>query len=314
MKYEKAKIDIADHVGRIGCSQLAGALGVSDWKDASINALRSFRGEPIPEPDEATRERMELGTWYEDPTARLAAKRLGLKIKRDTFAHWRADIPELICHPDRLIVGGFRGVKNVALEIKTASTFAKNWGDEWTDDIPTQYLMQCIGYVICGVAEAVLLAAFKSDSIRYYWVHPTKETVEQVAQAFLKWLENARNPEWIPMPTDPEETKKQYPFLVKEGKKEASFELFATVGEAGSGDHACHGGKQDAHVRRREDRISGRAQGFPNIQQGTGTEGFPSVVRRQILQTGFIQRLSEVGEKKWQIISRILKLSSQHQP
>lgn len=231
MKYEKAKIDIADHVGRIGCSQLAGALGVSDWKDASINALRSFRGEPIPEPDEATRERMELGTWYEDPTARLAAKRLGLKIKRDTFAHWRADIPELICHPDRLIVGGFRGVKNVALEIKTASTFAKNWGDEWTDDIPTQYLMQCIGYVICGVAEAVLLAAFKSDSIRYYWVHPTKETVEQVAQAFLKWLENARNPEWIPMPTDPEETKKQYPFLVKEGKKEASFELFATVQE-----------------------------------------------------------------------------------
>ena len=231
MKYLKGKIDVGSHPGRIGCSQLAGALGVSDWKDASLNALLAFRGEPIPEPDEEAKERMELGTWYEDPTAKLAAKRLGLTIKRDPFAHWRADMPELICHPDRLIVGGFRGVKKVALEVKTASAFSKNWGDEWTDDIPTQYLMQCIGYVICGVAEAVLLAAFRSDKIKYYWVQPTRETVEQVARAFLKWLDNARNPEWMPIPVAPEDVKKQYPFLVKEGEKEASFELFKAVQE-----------------------------------------------------------------------------------
>lgn len=229
MRYEKARLPVDSHPGRIGCSQIAGALGVSNWRDAEVNALLTFRGEPVPEPTEEARKRMWLGAMFEDPIAKFAAMDLDLSVRHDTFAHWRTDLPELICHPDRIIQGGYNGVKRVALEIKTGSAFARDWGDAMTDDLPTQYLLQCIGYVVCGVAEAVLLAAERNHEVTYYWVHPKKETVEAVADAVRRWVDIARNPDYQPMPKSYEEISSEYPFLVRNDVMEAELPLYQKV-------------------------------------------------------------------------------------
>lgn len=230
MKHQKGRIAVDRHPGRIGCSQIAGALGIAEWSREE-DVLHVFRGEPVPEPDEATRKRSLIGLLYEDDIAEYAQADLGVKVRRDTFAHWRDDMPELVCHPDRIIKGGYKGVGRVALEIKTASAYGDSWGDEWSDDIPTQYQLQCVGYVICGVADAVILAAERNHKVTYYWIHPSQETVDRVVAALKDWFAKAADPSYMARPRTAEEIAAIYPYPLVDTDMAADMDLYSKVVE-----------------------------------------------------------------------------------
>lgn len=83
----------------------------------------------------------------------------------NTFKH-----PEhewMIAHIDGLVTG-----ESAILECKTSSEYRnKEWGDEGTDDIPTEYLMQCIHYAAVLNVErvyiAVLIGGNKFKTFKY---------------------------------------------------------------------------------------------------------------------------------------------------
>lgn len=228
MRYQKGRIAVDKHPGRIGCSQIAGALGIAEWTKEE-DVLHVFRGEPVPEPSEEARKRMLMGICEEEGIARFAQIDLGIKVQKDSFAHWREDMPELICHPDRIIKGGYKGVRRVALEVKTGSAFGDGWGEEWTDDLPVQYQLQCVGYVICGVADAVLLIAERNHKAYYYWIQPSQETVDRVVAALKDWFAKAADPSYMARPRTAEEVAAIYPYPLVDTDMAADMDLYAQV-------------------------------------------------------------------------------------
>lgn len=194
----------ASHRNRLGCSELAAALGVSPWKTPfQLWLEKTGRAEP---PNIGGHLRVKLGVGLEDFVARLYAEQFGFRIARSTREWLHPQLP-LVGHIDRRVVGEKRG-----LEVKTAlgRWTSSDWGEEGTDQVPTHYLIQCMGYLLLtgwGQWDLTVLMAgpelrtyvIQSDSlmlqmieagIRQFWRHvetdqPPDPTT--VTDAALRW-------------------------------------------------------------------------------------------------------------------------------
>ena len=208
MEYRQTELEIG-LPGIIGCSMLGGIAGVSPWQSEQ-DILDSFRGKKK-EIDIQTARRFWLGHHLEGVIADYVQEDLELEIEEPKgptgkpLAWYREDMPYFVCHPDRLIRGAFRDTDRVALEIKTASAHSREWGEEWSDDIPAQYVLQCAGYVANGVCDAVLVAVMRDNKVSYHWVQPDAELVESVIEMVKRWHEKAMDPEYLPDPASYEE-------------------------------------------------------------------------------------------------------------
>lgn len=200
-------VPVGTRDGLIGCSDIGTIFGVNPWS-TELDLYRRFCGEEEVI-DEKKAKRLWIGHKAEaGVVAPYVTEDLDLTLIQPVdkegveLAWYRDDMPYFICHPDRLIEGSFKDVERVALEIKTVSANSKGWGEEWTDDIPAQYLLQCAGYVACGVCDAVLLAAWKDMAVYYYWIQPSKELVDAVVESVRGWYANATSENYRPTPAN----------------------------------------------------------------------------------------------------------------
>jgi putative phage-type endonuclease len=170
-------VDIAaSHRGRIGCSEVAAALGVSPWKTAlELWLEKTGRAESA---DLTGMLRIDLGNRLEQVVADLYMERFGVKVVRDNREYLHHELP-LVGHIDRRVIG-----RRAGLEIKTSLgrfVSGDDWGEEGTDQIPLHYLVQVIGYLLLTGYEswdvAVLLAG---PEFRVYTVKPDPEAFDGV--------------------------------------------------------------------------------------------------------------------------------------
>lgn len=156
------------HQTRIGCSEIAEALGISPWK-TPYQLWEEKTGRRQPD-DIGGLLRVELGNRLEQVVADLYMQREGVKVVRYRREYREDDEVPLVGHIDRRIIG-----HKVGLEIKTSlgKFSSAEWGDEGTDQVPMHYLSQCLGYLMLTGYErwdlAVLLAG---PEMRIYRIMP----------------------------------------------------------------------------------------------------------------------------------------------
>ena len=128
----------------IGGTDSAAILGVSPWKTPlDVYLDKIGEGEPIEET-----EAMRWGNLLEDVVANEAAEKMGVKVRRSNKTLVNPQLPWMIGHIDREIVGD----KSI-MEVKTAGRKNDEWGDEGTDRIPQQYVAQVAHYLAVLNAE-----------------------------------------------------------------------------------------------------------------------------------------------------------------
>lgn len=176
----------ASHQNRLGCSEIAAAIGVSPWMTPyQLWEIKTGRATP---PDLSGDLRIKLGHRLEDVVADLYTAQTGFRLEgaQSEFVGDMGGAP-VIGHIDRKVLGEQRGV-----EIKTSlSRFSgRDWGCEDTDEIPMHYLVQCLGYLMLTGWErwdvAVLLAG---PELRVYQVQPNQElfdTLESMIGVFWR--------------------------------------------------------------------------------------------------------------------------------
>lgn len=124
----------------IGGSDVAGVLGVSQWK-TPLDVYRDKTGE-AEEQEES--EAMRWGALLEGLVAEEFARRQNVKVQRRNQLYRDSEYPFLIANIDRHIVGS----KDI-LECKTTSGWNRNqWGEEGTDQVPFPYLCQVQHYMM----------------------------------------------------------------------------------------------------------------------------------------------------------------------
>jgi len=146
-------------IRKIGGSDVAAILGLSPWKSAHSLYLHLI-GELPPQEDN---EALARGREMEPVIAGLFAVNHCEFAVCQSGMSTRSDYPFLIGSPDRILFDdmpvssdGFDEPPNYSnvpvsgLEIKTADiTKMSQWGEEGTDEIPVEYLVQCQWY--CGL-------------------------------------------------------------------------------------------------------------------------------------------------------------------
>jgi len=221
-------------IKKIGGSDIAAILGLSKWKSAHSLYLHLV-GELPPQPDNPA---MERGRILEPVIARMfMASRRGEfdVIEPITGIIEDTEYPFLIGSPDRLLSieddDDKRGIYDdrtftqiSGLEIKTADVSQMPfWGEEDTDQIPQEYLLQTQWYAgLCGVPDWYIAVGFvmpnskKIDRYREYKIAFDGELYEHMRQKAVEfWTEHVEKR--IPPPiteADPETVryfKQKYP-------------------------------------------------------------------------------------------------------
>jgi len=174
----------------IGGSDAAAAVNLSRWK-SPYRLWQEMVGEREPD-DTADNEYAHFGTVLEDVVAREFQRRSGMKVVRD-----RRELLGLDCmigHIDRRIVGRREG-----LECKTASLrMAKEWGEEGTDEIPSEYLVQCMHYLALTSYDAWHVAVLiAGNCFRTYKVQRDEEAIKVLIERereFMSFVRGRRPP------------------------------------------------------------------------------------------------------------------------
>ena len=176
------------HEGRLGCSELSAALGVSPWKTPyQLWAEKTGRAES---PDLGGMLRIKLGNRLEEIVADLYQEQTGHTAFRWNAPFFHESLP-IIAHVDRRIVR-----QRAGLEIKTAlGRFPSDeWGEPGTDQIPLHYLLQVMGYLMLTGWEwfdvAVLMAG---PDLKIYRVLPDRDAfaaIEAGVREFWRYVEN----------------------------------------------------------------------------------------------------------------------------
>ena len=185
---------------KIGGSTVSAIVGQNPWETRHGVYLR-LRNEIAPEPDNIA---MARGRRYEPivaeifqggrPEYRVAHNRQGTDAP-EVYEH--PDYPYLVGHPDRLLYDSKSNELVAGLEIKT-SNFAnyRKWGDEGTDAIPTNYLIQCQWYAgLAKLPEWRVAVAFLDDfgvmnRYKEYLIRSDEELFETLVDRAVDFWEN----------------------------------------------------------------------------------------------------------------------------
>lgn len=148
----------------IGASEIAALAGLSRW----ATPIQIFESKATDYRQEETLP-MELGNLFEEPVAKLYAKRTGLHVRKSGTLRHR-DLTFALATPDRLVFKepGLQSVGDAdrLLQIKTTA-HRDEWGEPGTDEIPEDHLAQVIWEL--GVTErqrcdvAVLFTGWRKE-------------------------------------------------------------------------------------------------------------------------------------------------------
>lgn len=168
---------------RIGCSEIAAAIGISPWKtpyrlwEEKIGSSPEFNG---------NRLAMALGEPMEAVIVPFVEEQRRTRYRR-TNKVWKHPALPLIGHPDRLAVGVKEG-----LEIKTALSFSARdkWGKD-SDEIPMHYLCQVQGYLmLTGFPVWIVAVLMAGPELRLYTIRPHAELQDLIADEIADFWRN----------------------------------------------------------------------------------------------------------------------------
>jgi len=173
----------------IGSSEAAAILGLSPYASAwDVWAEKSSMLKAG-----GTSEAAELGDAMEGHLVDWAARRLNMVgLARDVvLVH--AVHPFLVANADA--VGTEKSGERVGIEAKTGGLcgpLVGEWGEEWTDDVPDQYFIQCQFQMACGAFDSVYLPALLGGRGRVmYRIARNDHTIEMMMKDLLRfWSEN----------------------------------------------------------------------------------------------------------------------------
>ena len=175
--------------GYVGGSLGAAALGLSTFM-TQYEAYQRFIGQ-APEPDEETQKRFAIGHRGEDMVSDLIEEFYHVRLRRSSLAYVDSEHPWLICHPDR--VAYLPNGERVPVEIKMASSYsARKWGEEDTDQIPYQYLVQCYFYHKTNVPNSGYMwqFTFADNQLRRYIIRFDEELERKIFDRLIDVVEN----------------------------------------------------------------------------------------------------------------------------
>ena len=192
------------HINRLGCSEIAQALGVSPW-GTPLELWQQKTGRAR-RPDISGDLRIRLGHRLEQVVAELYTAETGNRVARDSHSYTLPKLP-LIGHIDRRCVGKRRG-----LEIKTS--LGRFGGHDWTDaddGVPLHYLMQVHGYlVLTGWESWDVAALLAGPALRIYTIQRDPEMADLLIEGVRRFWECVET-DTPPAPIDSTDANRRWP-------------------------------------------------------------------------------------------------------
>lgn len=183
----------------LGGSDAAAALGQSRHKTAFQlyqEKLGLIPGDMIVHPDAV--ERMEFGKLIEQVIADIYAKRYGVKLRRHNRLAQHARFPFMLASYDRTIDGRREGLE--CKNVDSLSYRFGEWGDEHSDQVPTEYLMQCHHYLSTSGYDVWHLAAcVGGNSLKVYHIERDPEMLDLVEQGEAEFWQRIEKREPPPL-------------------------------------------------------------------------------------------------------------------
>lgn len=213
-------LDVQNTFGKIGGTTVSAIVGQNPWETAH-SAYLKLRHEVPPTPDN---EAMARGRRFEPivadifagchPEYRVAHNRQGTD-EPELYVHPEYDF--LIGHPDRLLYAADSNELKAGLEIKTSNwSNIRQWGQEGTDAIPVNYLIQCQWYAgLANLPEWPVAVAFFGDgndlkSYKEFVVHADRELFETLVESAVDFWQNHVVPGVPPEINEIDETTKRW--------------------------------------------------------------------------------------------------------
>lgn len=195
----------------IGGSDAAAACGVSQWN----TRLGLFMDKTGQAPDKEETQRMYWGKRLEGIVAEEYAKRTGHTVDQvNAILRSRAH-PFMLANPDRAVLDDNRGLG--ILECKTVDRYAaKEWGEDGSDQVPKEYLIQCQHYLaVTGLPWADLAVLIGGNEFRIYTLPRSEDLITNLVDLEAEFwgmvkMNQAPEPD-CNHPTTRELLKKLYP-------------------------------------------------------------------------------------------------------
>ena len=173
---------LAERRKGIGGSDAAAALGQSRHKTAYQlyqEKLGLIEGDMMLAP--ASVERMEFGKLIEGVIADMYAKRYGVKLRRHNQLAHHPRLAWMLSSYDRTIDGRREGLE--CKNVDALSYRFGEWGDEHSDQVPQEYLLQCHHYLATSGYDVWHLAAcVGGNTLKVYHIARDPEMIDLVEQ------------------------------------------------------------------------------------------------------------------------------------
>lgn len=152
----------------IGGSDCAPILGLSKWSTPLDVYLSKV--EPVKDEGDVP-DYLHFGNVLEPVIADEFQRRTGMRVERRNQMYVDTNEPCLMANIDRYVVG-----ERAILECKTANEYVKGeWGESETDEVPDEYLCQCLHYMsVTGYHKCYLAVLIGGNKFRWY-VIPWRE-------------------------------------------------------------------------------------------------------------------------------------------
>jgi len=166
----------------VGGSDAAAALGQSRHKTAFQlfqEKTGAFDGDVMFGSD--TIERLEFGQAIEDVIADIYAKRYGVRLRRHNRIAKHAQYPWMLASYDRTIDGRREGLE--AKNVDALSYRFGEWGEEHSDQVPPEYLLQAHHYLaVSGYERWHIAACVGGNSLKVYHIERDPEMIEMIVE------------------------------------------------------------------------------------------------------------------------------------
>lgn len=145
-------------------------------------------------PPEPPNEFMVHGKGLEDYILRLYAERACGPGERLVVTRWTSyvstDCPWAGMSPDAVVIEEATGKLLRGVDAKNVSTWAKGWGDPYTDEVPRRVWGQCQWYAhISGAVRWDVAAFVGGNEFRVYYVHRDAEVGAQMERLAGEWYQ-----------------------------------------------------------------------------------------------------------------------------
>lgn len=184
-------IDIAAALkGRLGCSEIAAALGVSKYK-TQYQLWMEKTGRLDPDPPSLA---MRLGVPLEPVIKTLYEERTGKKLRRSYKELSHSTLP-LVGHLDYVVVGEKRLV-----DCKSSLGFGgrRRYGADETDQLPEEHLCQGQGYLLLSGSESIDFAVLMAGPEFRVFTVPAdpdmQKLIEEGVRQFWTYVETDTPP------------------------------------------------------------------------------------------------------------------------